>query len=140
MAHRQHAKQEAAVKQVRVLLDPEPTVGDAAVDLGEGFTVTMVVCHAVTRTALGGPHAPSPAGVASSHELGEPMPKLGVGVIAVLMRTRATAADRTGRGTHGVACDTAGRGSYDVAAGRAGRRLAELGCESALDPAPSPDA
>jgi hypothetical protein len=77
----------------------------------------------------------------SSHELGEPMPKLGVGVFAVLLRTRPLAADRTGRGTHGVvACDRAGRGSYDVAAGRAGRRLAELGWESALRPTPSPDA
>ena len=69
------------------------------------------------------------------------MPKLGVGAFAVLLRTRAIAADRTGRGTHGVlAFDRARRGSYDVAAGRAGRRLAELRWESALCPTPSPDA
>ena len=74
----------------------------------------------------------------SSHELGEPMPKLGVGVFAVLLRAHGL--PPTERGTHGVACDRAGRRSYDVAAGQAGRRLAELGCESTLRPTPSPDA
>ena len=32
------------------------------------------------------------------------------------------------------------RGTYHVSAGRSGRRLAELGCESALRPTPSPEA